>query len=700
MPVIVIQLPSHSPLREGLVIHARNDSDKHVVLEDSRNAEYFRIGESERDFVEALLESGSAHDAYRHYQEHRPKSHFSMVRAERFCKWLLVNDLIALDVAPNPKPKKTATRNPLVALFFWKIPLVDPDRCLMALNQSCGWMFCPRALLVAPLGLLLGVLATGGQWSQFFASCEKLFSSWRWIWIAIAWTGLKIIHETAHGVTCRRYGGEVKEAGLAMILLMPIAYVNVTSSWRFASRWQRLHVTIAGVMIELLLAGLALLAWNQFDSLPLKQAAADVVLMASVSSILFNLNPLLKFDGYFALADVTGIDNLYDDGQSYARYFGGRYFLGLNSHPPKLPGKFSGLIKWYGCSAAFYRVFTVAGLLTAAATIFHGAGILIAAAGVVSFVFKPMTALVRHLRQLRRSGDLSLTRLTLRTGLLSALAICPFWLIPASGSWTSPGIVQYSPPAVLRVRSSGFVENVHVTDGQWVQAGSPIVTLRNENLNIKLLRQKKQLAQINQEILSAQWRGMSIELAGAVTRKDGLQQQLDELQLDVDQLVLRAPIDGRIISRRLSILAGTFVQSGDEVAVIGREDSKRIKVSIGQVEARETKRWQGKTLRIVVSNRSTFTGKLSRIETRADTAPPDDALLAINGGALAAIQERDDRFVLSEPRVNGIIELTSEQSKKLRCGQRASVYLGNNNGSLGYYYLTRLWYALPHPPRL
>ncbi|MCA9232968.1 MAG: biotin/lipoyl-binding protein [Planctomycetales bacterium] len=690
MPADALALPERFPLRDGLILHPRNHTDAHVVLEDTENSKFFRIGKAESSFVERLLETGSASTAYQSCQQKHAE--FSAVKAERFCKWLLQMGLVASN--NGPKPAKSPFQNPLITFFFWKVPLCNPDQWLIGLNQRCGWLFGPLAMLISPMVLLVGIIATTGRWSEFLSGYENLQSSWRWIWIAFSWIVLKLLHEIAHGATCRRYGGEVKEAGMAMILLMPIAFVNVNSSWRFPSRWHRLHVTLAGVTIELLVAGVALLAWNQLQSMPLKQAAADVVLMASISSLLFNLNPLLKFDGYFALADLTGVDNLSNHGQLYARYFGGRYLLGLDMRPPQLPGKRPWWIKCYGCSAAVYRVFTVTGLLAAAAAIFHGAGLVIAAAGAVAFVLKPLMVLVRYLAGVWREGELSLIRLALRTSLLSLLLIGPLWLIPGSGSWTSPGIVQYSPPAVLRARSAGFVEQVHVVDGQFVSAGAAIVTLRNDELHLELLRQTKEIALVDQEILSAQWLGKSTELADAITRKNALQEQLEQLQDEVDHLTLRASVDGRVISRRLDLIRETYVDAGEELAVIGNEDSKRVKVSISQTEARDAEFWQGKPLRIIVNGHAALASRLTRLETRADTTPPDDSLLAIHGGSLASLLESEDRLVLCEPRVNGIIELTPAQSRQLRCGQRAFVHIESAKQSIGQKFFMQVMHRL------
>lgn len=692
-PATTPALPELFPLKSGLRLHLRNGSTQ-VVLEDVFRAKFYRLGAAEALFVETLIDSGSTTEALSCASQ--LDSSFAIDTAVGLCKWLLSNELTAVQNSNAAMPSSrsasnTPLQNPLALAFFWKIPLVNPDRCLQTLVKYFGWFFSPPAMLIALACFLLGVLLTTGRWTEFTGSYENLFTSWRGLSLAIAWFVLKVIHETAHGATCRRYGGEVNDAGFAMILLMPIAYVNVSSSWRFASRWKRLQVTLAGVAAELFIAGLALIAWNRLDSLPLRQAAADLVLLASVSSLLFNLNPLLKYDGYFALADLTGVDNLCNYGQRYARYFGARYILGVNADAPVLPSSRPAWIKLYGLSSSVYRVFTVTGMIVGAAALLQGAGVVIAIAGFFSFIVTPILTLVQFLRILYNESQLSLVRLSARLGLLAVLALGPLWFIPATFSWTAPAVVQYDPPAILRSRAAGFVAELHVRDGEFVSEGQPIVTLRNDDLEYALAGKRKELAQIEQEILAAQWHSDSSKLGDANSRKVGLKECVQEYQSQVDSLVLRSPISGTLVARNLHLLRGTYIKAGQEVGIVGREDSKRLKVSITQFDAKQWENWINHPLCIVVNDQPTITAKLLRLDTRADCNPPDNSLLANNGGSLAAFNTSKDTLELSEPRVCGYIPLTPTQALQVRTGQRAFVSISSNRQSIASLLYVRLF---------
>jgi len=682
----VDSLPDYFPLRKDLKIWPRDDGTGRVNLENPTNGRFYRFGKLEHQFLLALQETESAWKSFEHCQRLKDGSSFSPQACLRLCQWLAHHELTELESqakTPDLFPKHAFLPKTISSAFFFKLPLCNPNRLLKHLAEKLSWMLSNTALLVAFAVLIGTLISTLGKWEEFIAGYDRLISPWRFSVLAVAWVVLKFAHELGHGLMCRKNGGEVEEAGLAFVLFMPLAYVDVTSSWRFASRWQRLQVTLAGVVAEILIAVLALIVWNCSSSIVIRQAAADVVILASISSLVFNLNPLLKFDGYFALADLSGVDNLYVHGRTYAHSLGRRIFLGIRNHSRALPADVPGWVKTYGCAAALYRTLTVGGLLIAASTLFHGAGILLAVAGFFLFVIAPLRSLGASLAGLYREGSLRPFRLFLRLGALTAVVLGLLFIAPVGWNVTAPAIVQYSPPAIVRNQMAGFVETVHVSDGDTVLSQQPLVTLRDDDLQLKLRRQKKQLAQVQQEIRSAQWRGQSSELKDAMSRHEGLLAQVDETQKQVDQLVIRAPREGKVVSRRIELIMGTYLKPGEELAVIGNERSKRLKVSIGQREARQAANWRFNSLRILVEGHPSWDAKLIRLETRAGTSPPDDSMLVVNGGPLAVVHQASDEFELCHPRVNAYIQLDELHSEMLRAGQRVVVALPCKRPSLG-----------------
>jgi len=228
------------------------------------------------------------------------------------------------------------------------------------------------------------------QWARLLESSRGVFATSNWIWLGLGWLALKAVHEFSHGLVCKRFGGTVREAGVLLVLLTPIAYVDVTSSWRFSSRWQRILTAAAGMHSELLVAAVASLIWCRTSNSMVEHVCFNVAVMASVTTVLFNLNPLMRFDGYYILSDLIGLPNLYSQGQIFLQYLVRRYVLGLSASLPDWSPGAGLLIRVHSIAALLWRMFISAGLIVAANTLFYGAGVVMAAAAVALWAGVPL----------------------------------------------------------------------------------------------------------------------------------------------------------------------------------------------------------------------------------------------------------------------------------------------------------------------
>lgn len=673
-------------IREDLVWHQQESETDRAVLEDPVQGKYFRLGTLEQLFVEQLADGIKPEEITRNLQQEFGDHSWDAIRATQLCEWLLKEGLTDQTAAtPTSKPAKESLFG---KAYFCRISLFSPDRLLQGLTPSLGWLFDWKCSVAGVVLFLVALAGMTGSWNDFLTSYDLLFVPQRWIWIAGIWFALKAIHETAHAMTCNRYGCKVGDCGVAMILFMPIAFVDVSSSWRLP-RWQRLHVTLAGVAVELGIAGMAILLWLNSHSMILQQMAADVVMLASIGSLLFNLNPLLKFDGYFALADATDTDNLYQHGRNYARYFGARHLLGLQAKTPDTPESSWGWIKMYGIAASCYRAVTVSGLIIAAAALFHGAGIVIAVAGVVLFVVRPLSQLTSYLWSLRQTGCLLTGRFVLRIALMASCVGAVLFVVPSDWTITTPAIVQYDPPSILRAPMNGFVETIHAVDGEQIQKGQPILTLRNEEVQLEWLSLKKDVLVAEQQVQTARFTRDLSGLGDAVTHLSGLRNQLSELEAKKKKLTVCAPVSGRLVSRKLALLDGQYLEEAEEIGVVGDEGCKRLKLSIRVSDANQIKDSEH-PLMIAVPHQSGIHAALSRIESRATDEVPDPAFSAKNGGPLPVLENEDGESRLSEPRLNGFVKLTEQQSHSLHCGQLVAVRLSQKRVSIGQLLINRL----------
>ena len=305
---------------------------------------------------------------------------------------------------------------------------------------------------------------------------------------------MKVVHEFGHGLVCKRYGGYVREAGATLILFAPTAYIDVTSAWRFASRWRRIHVSAAGMYIEVVISALAAVVWQSTSSDLVRQVAADVILAGAISTLLFNLNPLMRFDGYYILGDLLELQNLYESGRRYVQYWAKRRLLGMPVAAPRMPPRRAWFVRLFGFASTLWYLVATAGAIAGLAVIFHGAGLLLAIVAAAWWYVAPAVRMVRWLFGSRAAERPNRGRAAVVTVGGASLAMFILLWTPASLPPTAPAIVEYAPPTILRARTPGFVERIYVVDGEQVKRDQLLCVLRNDELQLEVASLESQLA--------------------------------------------------------------------------------------------------------------------------------------------------------------------------------------------------------------
>ncbi|MDH3716607.1 MAG: HlyD family efflux transporter periplasmic adaptor subunit [Planctomycetota bacterium] len=668
------------------------------TIEDAVNSKYYRLGMAEYHFVSLLDGKRTVREAMAMTATARPDDALTEHDVATLCQWLIDMDLAHTDrssgadrlhvaAAKAARQQNIQRINPI----FIRIPLLCPDRLLAAIYPWTGWLFSPVALLGwLVLMAWAGWLLTADS-ERFMTSAWGIFSPSGYLGILGCWLLLKVVHELGHGLACRRFGGYVREAGVVLLLFLPIAYIDVSSSWRFRAKLQRIIVAAAGMYVELALAALAAIGWSLTETGPLNQLFANFVLMASVTTILFNANPLMRFDGYYILSDSLEIPNLYASGQQYMRYAGRRWLMGLNSVLPPWPTRAARFIKIYAVTSFGWRIFICTALVVTAATLFHGAGIVIAVLGLVAWVAVPGYRFIKfvftgdNLRWGQR-GRLAVTTLA-----LTAAVVGVFWLCPWPFASRAPAYVEYDPLTVVRAASTGFVREVHVQNGQTVTAGDVLVVLENEDLQVQLEGLKLSIEKSRLKSNGYQTRHEMAAYQSEQKQIESLLQQKAEREVQVQQLTVRAPTAGTVVRRRLDMLLGTYLKQGDEIVSIGNDQQKEVRLSVAQEDVEFFQSAVGQPVRVRVAGGEKMLAQLTKLEPRATRQPPHLSLCASNGGSLV-VQHKEqssqnnaagETVELIAPRFNGTVTLEAGQGAQLFSGQRAMVQLTDRSESVG-----------------
>ncbi len=670
------------------------------ILEDESRGSFFRIGVPEYMFLSLLDGRTSIGDAITQTVSVLGPDAFDEQQAAVICHWLAESKLLAPDgpgrdngdVSKSDAARVARRLNPL----SMRLPLGCPEPLLSVFDRPLGGMFSLGGLLLWLAVMVIAMWQLAPHTEQLWRESAVILSPHNWLWIALWGIGLKVIHEASHRLACQRFGGRVREAGIVFVLLAPVPYVDLTSTWRLP-KWRRIVTSAAGMFAELLIAALAGILWANTSDELLRQHLLQLMLTASVVTLLFNANPLMRFDGYYILADLLELPNLASHGQQSLIHSTKRWLLGVRSSSPTWPEGRTWLVATYGVLSALWRTIVSASLIVAAAVWFEGAGIALAAGAVFAWFVQPLWRGLRFVLLGSRFEQPNRVRfLTITASAAASVA----WILTSVPAWHSialPGVVESVDAAIVRSESPGFVEEVCVESGQAVREGDPLVRLSNHELET----QRRQLViEFERSELRSRTFQQAGELAARLAEDDnreGLQTKLAEVDRSCDLLLVRAPRAGLVFAADLQSLIGSYVSPGRELMVIGNPDEKEIRVLISQerFEAASLSLDRIVTVRVIDDGFST-TGTLRKLDPRATTHSPHPALCAGAGGPIAtriassgsAARSRDSQELL-EPHVVGYVSLDRAASRSLGSGQLATVRIAESPRPLGHWLLER-----------
>ncbi|MCR9201584.1 MAG: efflux RND transporter periplasmic adaptor subunit [Planctomycetaceae bacterium] len=662
-------------------------------IDHAARSSFFRIGYVEYVFISLLDGRTTFAEALALTSRRCGAEALGQTQALSLYSWLLENRLaqIADDAARGTQAteqKNSAAWLQQLNPFWIRLPLGQPDEFLKTISPALQWLFSPAATLATILLIIAAAVQLAADWSAFSAASSGVFARDNWLWLLLAWLGLKGCHELAHGLVCRRYGGRVTETGLILAFFAPLAYVDATSSWSFTSRWKRIHVAAAGMYVELLLASVAVFLWTRVESTVVSSLLYNVIIMASVSTLLFNANPLMKFDGYYILSDLLQQPNLYTQSGEAVQQLAARWIWGRNSSAPVTRGRHRGVLLSYGLAAVVWRLFICCSMLIAASVLFHGAGVALVAAGVVAWFGVPVLKFGRLLVQLAQQQPSRLIRGAVVCSLVAGVTAGALLGLPGPFQTVAPGVVQLQDGRQVRAEVDGFVEAIHVVAGQQVAAGDVLLTLRNEDVRNQVEDLKLQIKQEEIRQQTAMQDLRSGDAAVAVSKQRSLHQQLRQAERRLAGLTVRAPAAGAVVARNLSSLLATFVEEGDELLLVDDGQSRRLRISVAEEDIGVLNKAakERMTLAVRLGTRPLTWGVLERIVPRASRTLPAESLAATEGGALPVRsrgEESESELELTEHRF--VADLRLPAGQRLPLGERGYATLGDRDESLGQH---------------
>ncbi|MCA9090498.1 MAG: efflux RND transporter periplasmic adaptor subunit [Planctomycetaceae bacterium] len=481
-----------------------------------------------------------------------------------------------------------------------------------------------------------------------------------------------MLHEISHAVVCRKYGGQVGALSLALILFAPLVAVDVSSAWKFRSKWQRLHVSLAGIYSDLMLAaGLLCLAGVAYSPVTIR-FCYDFAWLLAGGTLLFNANPLMRFDGYYVLSDLINIPNLYEKGSQRVQ---GLVYRAVGVPAPEVISRDLGESKFvmiYGLLAVIWRVFVSLGLCLTAIAMFHEIGVVIAALGLFGWYVRPTARFARDCLAANRWNAFRLARV----GFLGTafVALIGFGLLSLPCPWnvTAPALVDFPEDSLVRVETSGWVRALHVEVGGRVERGTLLMELENEDLVAECAALKLSIEKCRIKERKALSTGDTSTMQIEQEKRHAIDKQLQFKTASLDGLRVLAPVSGHLVAVDWPQLQGTYLKEGQQVCVISDERRKRLLVSVAQPDSKQFS--AGSTIHFRIGQDLQSLASVSRLTPRATVIPVSDAFCSPAGGPLPAVPGDDPKtWDFLEPRFAAYVDLPESVAERVFVGQRAQV---------------------------
>jgi putative peptide zinc metalloprotease protein len=590
-------------------------------------------------------------------------------------------DVLQCDVPPDTaelfrrrqKQTRQARTRKILSVFAWQVPLFDPEKVLNRtmpwLQPLFGWVGLLVWLGVLGLALVLG----WSHWDKLSQNMlDQVLLPHNLLLLWVLFPVIKLVHEFGHAYAVKAFGGEVHEMGVMILVLTPVPYVDASSAWSFRSKWQRVLVGGAGMAIEVFIASLALFLWINLEPGILRALCYNTIIIAGISTVLFNANPLLRFDGYYMLMDYLEIPNLRQRATQYLIYLCERYLFGRReAEAPMASRSERTWFVLFSVSSFLYRVLVIVAILFFLGEISLLLGLIFAASTAFAWFVLPamkITNFVFTNPRIRRVRG----RAIFATLVTLAVVVALFTAVPLPHRTVSEGVIWVPEEGVVRARADGFVARMVATPGMWVNRGDVLVELEDKELQMQV------------QVLEAQLREL-LARHRQVERENRVQAQLILEQLQyieeslvrarerTDELTVVSNTRGKFVMPAAADLPGRFVRKGQTLAHVVDVDTVIVRTLVTQQDidlVRETSRQID--VRLVERVGEVEHAVLTRVVPAASDQLPSPALGREGGGQVAVdpTDQQGKRMVQKLFEVD--VELDAEQ-RPVHIGARAYV---------------------------
>lgn len=554
--------------------------------------------------------------------------------------------------------------------LYFRIPLIKPHRFLKNTLHFATPFASRIAMVLYGLIGFFGVMTLLLHFETYVNTFTYFFNVRGVLFYLGAILFVKLIHEFAHAYTATYYGVKVNRMGIAFIVFIPVLFTDVTHGWRLQNRKHRFAISAAGVFSELILAAIATLLWSFQPQGIFKSIFFVVSSVSLITSLLFNLNPALRYDGYYMLSDLWGIDNLQMRAFVVTRWKLRDWLLGLVTPPPEKNLSQTRVIGYvaYSLFTWAYRVFVFMAISLLVYYYFTKViGVILLTSTVFLIIILPILNEARRLVMLREYIHQN-PRLTTT---LFLLGLFVFWVaFPLPHSVTFTGISVPKEQQVVYVPYNGKVSKIHVQRGETVQPGMKLLELTSEVLDTQIKTTELAIDSINEEIsvltLSKNFQVRS-KIPGKSEELISKQEQLQSLQAAKEKMLIHSNVNGVVHTWDQNLWIGQPLKTDYEVGKIAPSGKFIIRGYLPESHINDVEKGQSATF-TVKSTLKSYTGTVTSVRAVGSQFLIDEQLASTFGGDIPVIPDAKNRPVLAETYYLVEVQLDGSQ-EGLRGGE-------------------------------
>lgn len=651
------------------------DGDDCWVVKDPVSLKYFRLQPPEWCVLEQL--DGNSSYAQIHDQLHAefPAQNFRLQDVQSLVSsfhgnGLLLSDTIGqtapLQVRRNKELKQKSVQL-LMSAMSLKFPGVDPERFLNWLYPKVRWLYSGTATIIFLAVCFTALLLVGQNATEMYRRLpdfESFFGLNNLLLLATVMIVTKSLHELGHGLMCKHFGGECHEIGFMLLVMTPAMYCNTSDSWRLPNKWHRIAIGAAGMYVEIVLASICVFVWWYTQPGAIHYLALNVVFLCSISTIIFNANPLLRYDGYYMLADYLEIPNMGQKSKLALVSKLREWCLGMDpvdSH--QLPQRNQIAFAVYSVASFCYRWFVMLVIFWFLINFFEPYGLeaighLLVATSLIGLIALPIYKMSKFMLFPGRIREMKPIRLIASLALLG-LVLFAIFCIPVPIRSTAHFVVEPMDAQKIYVNQPGLLSKVYFQAGDQVKSNDVIATLINEDLMLSIEGMKANRARIVAELESYRLQENKIDdasrkIIAATVQKKEMERRLVILQKMADQLLLKSDRDGTVISppnvlpppneseRTLVTWSGTPLDTENEncqlakqtlFCLVGDPNSLRARLFVDESDAKQIVAGQQVELMFESAGGGVFSGEVEFVSRESVQSVPRQ-LMQTNGGPI------------------------------------------------------------------